>query len=65
MNLKSVTANIYSTDLQGNSGINITTPETFKKHRAHLRDYQQPLTVTRQFAYHPNYEKCSDSLVIE
>ena len=65
VNLKSVTANIYSTDLQGNSGINITTPETFKKHRAHLRNFQQPLTVTRQFAYHPNYEKFSDSLVIE
>lgn len=65
VNLKSVTVNIYSTDMQGNSGISITTPEQFKKHKAHLKNAQQPLSVTRQFAYHPNYEKFADTLTIE
>ncbi len=65
VNLKSVTANIYATDLQGNSNINITTPELFKKHKAHLRNAQQPLSLTRQFAYHPSYEKFADTLLIE
>ena len=65
VNLKSVTANIYTTDLQGNSGVSITTPEMFRKHKARLKNAQQPLTVTKQFAYHPNYERFTDTLVVE
>ncbi|MCI6120088.1 MAG: MG2 domain-containing protein [Prevotella sp.] len=64
-NIKSVYANIYSTTLNGNSGININSAATFKKYKPYIKNLQQPLTVTASFHYHPNYELFNDSLRLQ
>ena len=64
-NIKSVYANIYSTTLNGNSGININSAATFKKYKPYIKNLQQPLTVTASFPYHPNYELFNDSLRLQ
>ena len=64
-NIRNVYANIYSTSLQGNSGININSPATFKKYKHHIKNLQQPLTATASFPYHPNYELFNDSLRLQ
>lgn len=64
-NIKSVTANIYSTSLNGNSGITISNAANFKKQKAVIKNPQSPLVSIKKLDYHPNYETFDDSLVIE